>query len=47
MYPALQAIAVQSGLAFNYVEFGTIKSGVVDLLPYAEKFDGVAIREAI
>jgi len=40
-------IAVQAGLTFNYGEFATIKVGIVNTLPYAEKLDGVAVPQPV
>ena len=39
--------AVEPGLHSNPVEFDGIKTGVVDLLPEAEEFDGVAVSEPV
>ena len=38
-----QAIAVQSGLTFNYVEFDTIKIRVVQLLPDAKELHRISV----
>src|SRR3569832_2388342 len=42
-----ELVAVEARLAFNYGEFAVIKSGVVDRLPNAEEFDGVAVSEPV
>jgi len=49
LHPLLraEAVAVQPGLAFNYVEFGTIKTGIVHLLPNAEKLNRVAVAQPV
>jgi hypothetical protein len=39
--------AVETGLLFNSVEFDGIKTGVVDLLPEAEEFEGVAVAKPV
>ena len=39
--------AVELGLHSNPVKFDGIKPGVVDLLPEAEEFDGVAVSEPV
>ena len=39
--------AVESGHFFNPVEFDGIKTGVVDLLPDTEEFDGVAVAQPV
>ena len=39
--------AIESRLFFNPIEFDGIKTGVVELLPDAEEFDGVAVAEPV
>jgi hypothetical protein len=39
--------AVEAGLHSNPVEFDGIKTGVVDLLPEAEEFEGVAVTQPV
>ncbi len=39
--------AVEAGLHSNPVEFDGIKPGVVDLLPEAEEFEGVAVTQPV
>jgi hypothetical protein len=41
------AEAVQAGLFSNPIEFDGIKNGIVELLPDAEKLDGVAIAQPV
>jgi hypothetical protein len=38
---------VEACLTFNPIEFDGIKTGIVDLLPEAEEFDGVAIAQPV
>jgi len=42
-----QTETVQTGLTFNYVEFGTIKIGIHQLLPDAQELDGVAVAQPV
>ena len=39
--------AVEPGLLFNPLEFDGIKTGIVDLLPEAEEFDGVTVAQPV
>ena len=47
--PLLDAefVAVQAGLTFNYGEFARIKVGVMNGLPNAEEFDGIAVAQSV
>ena len=38
---------VEPGLLFNPIEFDGIKNRIIDLLPEAEEFDGVAVSEPV
>ena len=38
---------VEAGLHSNPIEFDGIKTGIVDLLPQAEEFDGVAVAQPV
>ena len=38
---------IEAGLHSNPIEFDGIKIGIVDLLPEAEEFDGVAVAQPI
>ncbi len=39
--------AIEAGLHSNPVEFDGIKTGVVDLLPKPEEFEGVAVAQPV
>ena len=38
---------VESSLAFNYVEFGRIKLGIVNLLPCPQEFYGIPVAKPV
>ena len=38
---------VEWGVVFNWVELGGIKMGIVDVVGYGEKVEGIVVREGV
>ena len=47
LWYSMVTLSVQSGLRFNYVEFGTIKIRIHQPFPYSKELNGIAIAQPV